>query len=246
MHKLNYQQLTSIGNKETNQDYMLVEVTDNYAIFIVADGLGGHKAGEMASHYFCHSFVHQAAKYGAFINRAPNKVLDKWLASSIKMMQKAFQGDPVAKEAYTTCAILILTDHHVISVHCGDSRVYRINKSGIVWRTKDHSIPQKLCDEGELEEHRMGAHPEQNRLTRCINVANKFSPEIHIYSAPKLGETYVLCSDGFWEFTKEHEFIDLATEKVDKEYLLKQAKMALFRANGRADNLTVQWVRVGV
>ncbi|BCG63381.1 MAG: PPM family protein phosphatase [Methyloprofundus sp.] len=246
MHKLDYRQLTSIGDKETNQDYMLVDITDDCAVFIVADGLGGHKAGEMASHYFCHSFVHLAAKYGPLVNRSPNKVVRKWLFKSIKMMEKAFQGDPVAKDAYTTCAILILTKKHVISAHCGDSRIYRINKGGIVWRTKDHSIPQQLFDGGELEEHEMGTHPEQNQLTRCINIANKFSPEIHVFSEPKLGETYVLCSDGFWEFTKEHEFISLATEAMDKDCLLKRAKMALFRASGKADNLTVQWVRVGV
>lgn len=245
MYKINYHQLTSTGDKACNQDYMLYKIDEHYSIFVLADGLGGHKAGEMASHYFCHSFIYFASKYAPFINHSPKKVVLKWFDDAINMMTDAFQGDPVAQDAYTTCAILILTDTHVISVHCGDSRVYRINKNAIVWRTKDHSLLQELLDQGELDEHKMGTHPEQNKLTKCINVAHKFSPEIQVFSEPKLGETFVLCSDGFWEFTKEHEFVELANVPMNKSYLLKQAKMALFRASGKADNLTVQWIRIG-
>ena len=245
MYKISLHQLTSIGDRAENQDYMLNKIEKDYAIFVVADGLGGHRAGAMAARYFCHSFVQLAAKYSRLIRKAPEKVALKWFNNAVYMMAKAFHGNPDAHDAYTTCAILIITDDNLVSVHCGDSRTYRINQKGIIWRTKDHSIPQQLFDEGELAEHKMGTHPEQNQLTRSISIANKFSPDIQVYPAPEIGETFILCSDGFWEFTKEHEFITLANADMDKLHLLKQAKMAIFRANGRGDNLTVQWIRIG-
>ncbi len=244
MHNITSHQLTSIGDRTENQDYMLKLIEDNYALFIVADGLGGHQAGEMAARYFCHSFAKLAVKFGDLINKAPDKVAHKWFNAAVRMMGKAFFGNPAAHDAYTTCAILIITEQYTVSIHCGDSRVYRINKSEIVWRTKDHSIPQQLQDEGELAEYKMGTHPEQNQLTRSISIANKFPPDISLYPAPEPGETFMLCTDGFWEFTKEHEFIALAEHGVQKEDLLKQAKMAKFRASGRSDNLTVQWLRI--
>ncbi len=81
-------------------------------------------------------------------------------------------------------------------------------------------------------------------MTRSIHISNKFLPDIHVYPPAQLGETFILCSDGFWEFTKEHELVALATADMDKIKLLKQAKLAMFRASGKSDNLTVQWLRI--
>ncbi len=244
MPEISFHQLTSAGDRAYNQDYMLNKITPNYSVFVLADGLGGHQAGEKAARFFCHSFIQYATKYGILINSAPIQTVKKWFNDAVAMMADAFQGDPVAYDAYTTCVILIITDAYVISAHCGDSRIYRISPQRIIWRTQDHSIPQRLLDEGKLDEHKMGTHPEQNQLTKSINITNQFLPDIHIYPPAQQGETFILCSDGFWEFTKDREFIALATVDMDKINLLKQAKLAMFRASGKSDNLTVQWLRI--
>ncbi|NOQ65088.1 MAG: serine/threonine-protein phosphatase [Methyloprofundus sp.] len=245
MFKIDIHQLTSIGDKANNQDYMLSKFDKEFALFIVADGLGGHKAGEIASRYFCHSFVTLASKFGPVVKKAPKKVVLMWFNAAVKLMAHAFIDNPDAQKSHTTCVILLVMEDYVIAAHCGDSRIYRINDERILWRTKDHSVPQKLMDEGALLEHRMGTHPEQNQLTRSVNIANKFAPDVHIYPAPEPGDTFILCTDGFWEFTKEYELIGLASGEMDKSRLLKQAKMAHLRANGHGDNLTAQWIRIG-
>lgn len=242
--QFDFYQLTSPGDRKTNQDYMAHIIQDDYALFVVADGLGGHQAGERASGYFCRGLLQLAPKYSKMVTQEPEAVFEKWIDSAIDEMSTFFAGDQVAEMAHTTCAILYIQDNLVLSAHCGDSRVYRLNYNEILWRTRDHSITQKLVDEGEVSEREMGIHPEQNRLTRSINVLRTHSPEISIHGKILQGETFILCTDGFWEFIKPEELLKLAQKGSGRADLIKQAKLSYLRAQGKSDNLTVQWVRL--
>jgi protein phosphatase len=113
----------------------------------------------------------------------------------------------------------------------------------VIWRTKDHSLTQQLLDEGKISEWEMGIHPEQTKLTRSINVVTAPQVDISVFSAMRAGETFILCSDGFWESIKEQEFLQLSQASSSKNELRKMAKMAILRAQGKSDNCTVQWVR---
>jgi len=242
--KLQSHQLTSIGNRESNQDYMMYDVNDQYALFVVADGLGGHHAGEKASKYFCHGLFGLSSLYSPDMVENPQKTMASWIDGAIDQMSDFFAGDQHATNAHTTCAILYLQDYFLVVAHCGDSRVYRLTEEELLWRTKDHSVTQNLLEEGKLTEQQMGVHPDQNILTRSINVLKTHQPEINVYPASEKGETFILCSDGFWEFTKTAEFQQLARAGIEKKDLKKQAQLAMLRAGGKSDNITVQWIRV--
>ena len=244
--ELEFYQLTSIGDRETNQDSMVHKVSSNYGLFVVADGLGGHHAGEMASQFFCQGIVRQAFRYQKLISKSKKnaeQVLIKWVKSAINDMEDLFSGDARAIDSHTTCAILYLDEHITATVHCGDSRIYRLNEKQVIWRTKDHSSIQEQLDEGLIAESEMGLHPEQNQLTRTINIQNIHQVEINIYPPIEKGETFILCTDGFWEFVKEKDLLQLAAPETGINELKKLAKLMHFRAQGRADNLTVQWIR---
>lgn len=236
-------QLTSVGDREANQDCMVHRVCKDYAVFVVADGLGGHHDGEKASQFFCRGLIALAEQFQTAIKLQPQQAVNDWILGAVGKMRQLFADDPVAREAHTTCAILYLDDDRVITAHCGDSRIYRMNAAQVLWRTKDHSLTQKLFDQGKLSEWEMGVHPEQNKLTRSINVLSPVVVEIHEFPAMQTGETFLLCSDGFWESIKEQEFLQLAQPESGKAELKKMAKMAILRAQGKSDNCTVQWVR---
>lgn len=241
--ELEFYQLSSVGDRDINQDCMAHRVCADYAVFVVADGLGGHHAGEKASQFFCRGLIEKAQLYQAQIKSQPETGVREWIAAAVNRMRELFADDPNATNAHTTCAILYLDDQRVISVHCGDSRIYRLSPLQVLWRTKDHSLTQQLLDEGKISEWEMGIHPEQTKLTRSINVVTPPLVDISVFPAMQAGETFILCSDGFWESIKEQEFLQLSQADSGKAELRKMAQMAILRAQGKSDNCTVQWVR---
>lgn len=240
---LEFYQLTSAGDREINQDFMAHIINESYALFVVADGLGGHHAGEKASRFFCQGLLKVADIYSKQMENDPGNAFSAWIASAVSEMKSLFAADNSGHDAHTTCAILYLDERQVLTAHCGDSRIYRMNPQQILWRTRDHSIPQQLLNEGKITEQEMALHPGQNLLTRTINILKAPEAEINRYPAIQAGETFVLCSDGFWEYVKQSELLQLAGPASGKNELAKLARLALFRAHGKSDNITAQWVR---
>ncbi len=242
---LDFYQLTAKGDRQVNQDCMASYVADDYAIFMVADGLGGHHAGEKASKYFCQGVLFQLKNYQPLLMRQidPVRTIARWMDAAVEEMRKLFAGDEYAANAHTTCAILYLDKQQTITIHCGDSRIYKLDQQRLLWRTRDHSLTQKLLDEGKITEQEMAMHPEQNQLTRSISIQNLHKMDIHTYPAIAEGECFVLCSDGFWEYIKESELHQLSIAPSLQERLKKLVKLTIFRAAGHSDNVTVQVVR---
>lgn len=242
MH-LEFFQLTSPGDRRANQDAMVHIVNNDYALFIVADGLGGHQAGEKASQFFCKGMLKYAKTYSKKMAQNPREIFLAWINDAIDEMRVLFADDQLANGAYTTCAILYLDENLTVVAHCGDSRVYHMTPKEILWRTRDHSIPQDLLDIGLITEEELARHPEQNQLTRSINV-NKLHPiDINILAPINKDETFVLCSDGFWEYVKKEEFLQLADLESNKTNLAKLVRLSIYRAMGKSDNVTAQTIR---
>jgi protein phosphatase len=240
---LEYYQLSSKGDREVNQDCMAHVINDQYALFVVADGLGGHHEGEKASRFFCEGLLDSAETYGKLIDQNPVDHFSAWVTAAVGGMKRLFAADQSGNEAHTTCAVLYLDGQRVVTAHCGDTRIYRMNSEQIVWRTQDHSIPQQLFNAGIISEQEMASHPEQNKLTRTINIMKDLDVDIHLYPAMEIGETFMLCSDGFWGAVKPAELLQLASSASGRQELDKLACLAIVRAQGKSDNVTAQWIR---
>jgi PPM family protein phosphatase len=241
--QLEYFQLTNVGDREANQDYMANIIENDYALFIVADGLGGHQAGEKASQFFCQCMLSRAASYSRKIAENPVDIFSAWIKDAINEMKVLFDDDLIADQAHTTCAILYLDDQQTLVAHCGDSRVYKLNPTEIVWRTRDHSVPEDLLNVGLITEEELAHHPEQNHLTRSINVNKAHAIDIKVFPQIAQDETFVLCSDGFWGHVKQDELLQLANLESNVDQLNRLAMLSVYRANGNSDNLTVISVR---
>ncbi|MBS3963786.1 MAG: serine/threonine-protein phosphatase [Methylomonas sp.] len=241
-----FHQLTTVGDRDINQDCMANRIEQDYAVFVVADGLGGHQCGEKASEYLCRGLISQAPRFQPTMASAPATALKAWIDAAVGTMRSWFGDDPNAADAHTTCAMLYLDRQQTIAAHCGDSRIYYLAANQMLWRSKDHSKIQALRDAGCISEWEMGVHPGQTYLTRTVNVMRTPAIDCKRLPAIRPGDTFVLCSDGFWESIKDDEWLMLSQPDSGKPELAKLARMAVLRAQGKSDNCTVQWVRGAV
>ena len=175
--------------------------------------------------------------------RYPLDAMFSWINEAVREMRRLFEGDPSAFNAYTTCAILYLDERQVVTAHCADSRIYRMNPAQISWHTKDHTIAQQWKDDGIIIEQPLVQQPGQNQLTRSINILNEPEPEFNIYPPANPGETFLLCTDGFWSNVTRQELLLLAQPQNGISELEELSKTAILRAHGNSDNATVQWLR---
>lgn len=118
-----------------------------------------------------------------------------------------------------------------------------MNPTEIVWRTRDHSVPEDLLNVGLITEEELAHHPEQNHLARSINVNKAHAMDIKLFPPIAQDETFVLCGDGFWGHVKQDELLQLANSESNIDQLNGLAMLSVYRANGDSDNLTVISVR---
>jgi len=232
-----------MGGRENNQDYCCHLFTDAGSLLVVADGLGGHDAGELASRLFCESLIRFAQTQLNELNHSPALTLKTLAEKSAENMSTELLKLHPDIDAHTTCAVawISVPDYQLTTLYIGDSRIYRFNKNKLVWRSRDHSVVQMLVDAGELEEAEMGKHPEQGSLTRSIATAKDIKPSIKQHSEPlQKNEVLLLCSDGFWEMLSNNEILSLAKASDLENALQKQVNKAVKRAGKNSDNVTAQ------
>jgi protein phosphatase len=239
---LRFYEATDIGAREHNQDYYAHHLGAKGSCFVLADGLGGHQRGDIASQAFCEALIDVANAYTLTIYEAGERGISAYLRAAYETMQKRVLAECGSIDTHTTFALVWLNDKQLITAHVGDSRIYRINAQSVLWRTPDHTPVQALFEEGKIAEDEIGNHPLQNRLLRTVNLRE--APDIDIFFQPplKTDETLVLCTDGFWTVTPFAQIVEMANA-LDCETRFAQ-RIAEIAENPNADNITVQVIKL--
>ncbi len=200
--KFQTEALSNRGGREENQDSLGYLILDRSACWTMADGLGGHGGGAAASR------IAVEAVLETFRARplCTAEAVQRYLAAA----NEAICGRQ-AREARlfgmrTTSVVLVSDFRNVFWGHLGDSRLYYIKKGSIQAQTKDHSVPQAMCNAGEITSAEIRFHEDRNRLLRSLGSREKFAPAIEPRARPlEAGDTFLLCTDGFWEYVTEKE-----------------------------------------
>ncbi|MGE3319627.1 MAG: PP2C family serine/threonine-protein phosphatase [Candidatus Berkiella sp.] len=230
-----------IGQRDYNQDYYLHAIHDNFSCFVVADGLGGHEHGEIASKALCHALVDEAKAHADEIKIAPLEGMKLYLQQAHQLMCQRILQEQGDIDTHTTVVLLWINDSAMITAHVGDSRIYRINNKAVIWRTPDHTYVQALFEDGALTDDEMGQHPGQNQLLRTVNIHEPLDVDVFVHPPLNQDETVVLCSDGFWTGTPLATMVEMANRQ-DYELAFKE-RIAFLAQNPFADNITVQVVK---
>lgn len=226
--------------REVNQDYYFssdTAVGNLPNLFIVADGMGGHKAGDYASRYTIERVVASVSRNTgeepiAIMKEAINKANELLVAESREDESKSGMG--------TTLVIGTIIGNKLFVANIGDSRLYVVGQN-MRQITRDHSLVDEMVRLGEINADEARVHPDKNIITRAVGTsdhveADFFEVEITV------DDTILLCTDGLTNMVRDDEILDII-KKYDNAQAATMQLVKEANANGGRDNITVMIIK---
>lgn len=220
-----------LGSKSRNED-------SGYAgpdLLVLADGMGGHAAGDVASSTVVGELVElDGVSLGA--DDAQEQLRSAVLRANTQL-REAMDGTDDLEGMGTTCIALLRAGSNLVVANIGDSRAFMMRDGKLTQITKDHSFVQALLDEGRISEEEAEHHPQRNMVTRVLTGREDDEPDLSLREG-KIGDRYLLCSDGLSDYVAKSSIQDvLASAETPEDVAERLIDMAL-RASTR-DNVTV-------
>lgn len=236
------EKLSHEGGRKYNEDYCEQAITPKGGgCWVVADGLGGHFGGEVASKTAVRAFVQSFTK-----NPEPltPKNLEHHIQTAHAAVVERQRADAKLAGMRTTLVALVSDGKSALWAHVGDTRLYFLRGHKIVDYTRDHSVPQAMASAGEIRWEDIRYHEDRNRLLRDIGGEKGARPEIH-HPLERLrpGDRFLLCTDGFWEHITETAMLaELAKSDDPQQWLLNMQRRIKKNAPEGSDNYTAMAV----
>lgn len=229
--------ITDIGRKrKLNQDYVFASqqpIGSLPNLFIVADGMGGHNAGDYASKYTVETILSEVS--GSEENR-PEEILRKAIETANERIRRKASEDRELTGMGTTVVAATCQDNVLNVANVGDSRLYVINDT-IHQITRDHSLVAEMVRMGGLDKEAARNHPEKNIITRAIGASRTVNVDFFTVELTK-GDMILMCSDGLTNMLEDEEILAIVQSKGD----IREKANALVEAannNGGLDNIAV-------
>jgi PPM family protein phosphatase len=207
-------------------------------LIAVADGMGGHAAGEVASRIAIE--VLQTLVPALVATDIDEDSVEDLLMHSLHSIDSEISvvtDEEIEKRGMgTTLTVLLIRDKYISLLHVGDSRCYRLRGNTLEQLSNDHTVIQELLDQGAISMTEAAEHPQRSMLTQALRGDGDVTPVLQMYEVKK-GDRYLLCSDGLSGVLTEKE-IKIGLKKSDKDEAVKFLVDATY-VNGAPDNVTV-------
>ena len=231
--------ITDIGRKrELNEDYIYTSGQPIGALpnlFIVADGMGGHKAGDYASMHTVDRFVEVIRELGEE-HGVQDAINEAVTAANAYIYQRSRENSNLSGMG-TTLVLASCIGNEAIVANIGDSRLYLVNDDAMTQITRDHSLVEEMVTLGGIDREMARNHPDKNIITRAVGVKEKVAADFFEVDLTK-GDKLLLFSDGLTNMLRDEEIYQIIQENKE----LEQAAKALIDAankNGGRDNIAV-------
>lgn len=235
--------MTDTGRlRNSNQDCLFCEenaVGKFPNLFLVADGMGGHKAGDLASRLCIDEIVKQIRDSQA---RTPVSAFEQAISVANACVYERSMEDFELAGMGTTIVGAMIENKTAYIVNIGDSRLYRLHDK-LEQITVDHSLVEEMVQSGEIQKEEMRTHPNKNIITRALGTGNLVRPDCFEVKVEE-GDVLLLCSDGLTNMVDDHDIEEIVKRhkedmKLAGENLVRQANEA-----GGKDNISVILVRL--
>lgn len=241
--------LTDTGRvREINEDYYCYfEPEDDEAfrvkgrLAVVADGMGGHIGGQVASGLAVDTVK---SVYASEPAQDPREALVTGFRKAHAAIHDYVREHPDLKSMGTTCTAAVIRDLQLYYGHIGDSRLYLIHNGAISQVTRDHSMVNRLLEEGKITQEEAAVHPDRNVLTAALGMQSQPSAD---FSQTPLdlwpGDIVLICSDGLHGLVSDEEMNAVARTASPRDACRTLVDMAMDR--GGHDNITIQVLKLG-
>lgn len=234
---MKYYSMTDVGRKrEINQDYVFA--TDKPVgpfpnLLVVADGMGGHKAGDFASKYTVKVFHQELEKSST---DKPGDILKRSVVIANNELIRVAKTDVKLEGMGTTLVAATIIGNTLYFANVGDSRLYLINDK-IRQLSKDHSLVEEMVRLGGIKAEEAKNHPDKNIITRAIGVKLDVEADIYEYRLKK-GDIILMCTDGLSNMVEDEDMFDIVKGARD---IVEAVEMLIEKANsnGGRDNIGV-------
>lgn len=227
--------VTEQGRRGRNEDAFLAEPCGSFFIFAVADGLGGHAAGDVASRLAVSTLKETAVKSASLL--APPQILQRAFSLANASILSYNRSRNLNAGTTLTAAIVDRSGHCTIGT-IGDSRASIIAGADL-WHTKDHSYVQTLVDRGVISGEEAFHHPQKNIVEKALGLNEAASPDI--YEKEMAGATLVLSTDGLHDTLRPELIAEIATRHPPRDAAVHLVREALRQES--MDNITAVVVR---
>lgn len=230
--------MTHIGRRrDMNQDYMYTSTTPVGSLpnlFVVADGMGGHNAGEYASRFTVDKMVEVISQNR---QQEPVAAMKEALTEANSQLLEEAGADPSKSGMGTTVVAATVIGDLLHVANIGDSRLYVIDHEAIRQITRDHSLVEEMVRLGEMDKAAAKVHPDKNIITRAIGVTRELAVDFFEVEL-RPGDMILLCSDGLTNMVEDEEIKEIVMEQKN---IVEKAEKLINTANenGGKDNITV-------
>jgi len=227
--------VTSTGLVRTNNEDALC-VNGAYGLFAVADGMGGHQAGEVASRLALSVLNQEFQRLVDEGGEAGQALLQAAKQANHEVFEESRRND-MYKGMGTTLSACAVRDQNLFLVHVGDSRVYLVRSGEMLQLTEDHSMVQELLNEGRIRAEDVPVHPYRNVLSRALGTEPELQLDFRQVPA-QAGDRLLLCTDGLTTQVSDEEIRVLIAGAVDPEKGAREL-LQLALDQGGTDNITL-------
>lgn len=225
--------------RDGNEDAALI----SSQLVAVADGMGGHAGGEVASKIAIISVQELSSVLNdPSLDKESREDLLLNISFSIDHeISEVASADRSLQGMGTTLTALHLNGERVELLHIGDSRCYQWNGKKLTQMSYDHTVMQELLDQGRLTADEVVNHPQRSLLTQALIGDSGIDPILHIFEA-KIGDFFLLCSDGLSSVLSDHEITNVIKKSETSEVV--NHLMSAVEEKGAPDNVTILWVEI--
>lgn len=229
--------LTDVGRvRQRNED--MADAKGAKGIYVLADGMGGHPAGNVASKTAVDALIGHLVGKGT--RDRPTKLREAVLVANRAVLSLA-ETDPSMHGMGTTVCVLWISQARCYLAHIGDSRIYVMREGELHQITRDHTVVQELIDRGEIAAGSMEAQRIGHILTQAVGLEPHVEPDLGMMP-PKLGDTFLMCSDGLSDTVADGAIAEIMRQHQDLKACTHALVAAALEAGGH-DNITVLMVR---